>query len=109
MQKFLNRWRLAPASTLAPVVALLFTAGAGITAAQAATKLPDDVQAFLHQQEECEHWAGEEPYDDARAKEIAKAMADLHCDDARKQEQELRRRYPNDQAVVDALNERADQ
>jgi hypothetical protein len=108
MQTFLNRGRGVRASILVPVLTLLFAAGAG-TAAQAESKLPDDVQAFIKLQEECEHWAGEEPYDDARAKEIAKAMADLHCDDARKQEQELRRRYPNDQAVLDALNERADQ
>lgn len=40
---------------------------------------PSDIKEFLGRVESCNHWAGEEPYDDARRKEIEKALEEDKC------------------------------
>lgn len=42
--------------------------------------LPHDVEAFLDRRAQCEHWAGEDPYDGPRAREIESAVQRLRCD-----------------------------
>jgi len=37
------------------------------------------VTRFLERAEMCEHWMGEEPYDDARRAEIDRNLGDLRC------------------------------
>lgn len=37
------------------------------------------VTRFLERAEMCEHWMGEDPYDDARRAEIDRNLTDLRC------------------------------
>ena len=64
--------------------------------------LPKAVAAFVERQGLCTHWRGEEPYDAARAREIAlnerRACRGLERERAR-----LRRIHRNDPAVLAAL------
>ena len=66
---------------------------------------PHEVRRFLNRYDECEHWRGEEAPagDKARAAEIAKG-ADSACTGNDRRLSELRRRYRNQAAVVDALS-----
>ena len=52
-----------------------------IVAAFASANLPTDISSILDRQQQCAHWAGEEPYDKARAHAIATAMTKLRCED----------------------------
>jgi hypothetical protein len=65
--------------------------------------LPDDVKRLIERRDECHHWAGEEPYDKARAKQINKAMENLKCDSIEREVTAMRRKYPADAAVESAL------
>ena len=63
----------------------------------------EDVKRLIERRDECHHWAGEEPYDKARTKQIEKAMADLRCDSMDRDVTALRRKYATDAAVQSAL------
>jgi hypothetical protein len=65
--------------------------------------LPEDVKRLIERRGECHHWAGEEPYDKARAKQIDKAMAELRCDGIDRDVAALSRKYRADAAVQSAL------
>jgi hypothetical protein len=41
----------------------------------AGPEVPDEVAALIARWESCQHWAGEEPYDDERRREIAAGVA----------------------------------
>jgi hypothetical protein len=68
-----------------------------------AKSLPRDVRAFIERKSECNHWAGEDPYDAARGKEIERAVARLKCEALDRDEANLKRRYAKDAAVHKAL------
>lgn len=51
----------------------------------------------------CTHFAGEEPYDAARRREIATAMKKYRCVSLDKDEAALRKRYKDNAAVLDVL------
>lgn len=74
----------------------------------AAPQLPADVQAFIDRQQECDHWTGEEPYDQERRKEIETAIDELGCAAIDKDEQALRQRYKDDKVVIKALDDSAE-
>ena len=78
---------------------LLCARGAGA----ADDTLPVDVKRLVDRRAECHHWAGEEPYDKARARQIDKAMNRLKCDDIEKEVENMRAKYPTDAAVKAAL------
>jgi hypothetical protein len=67
--------------------------------------LPKDVAAVVDRHLECIHWAGEEPYDKARAREMARATIRLKCDSLDRDEAALLKRYPNDPNVAKALHD----
>lgn len=71
--------------------------------APATVQLPHDVEALLDRRAQCEHWAGEEPYDGARAREIEAAVQRLHCDSLEADESRIRLRYDRNQLVIKAL------
>ena len=73
--------------------------------ATAAPKLPADVQAWLSRFEQCEHWAGEEPYDEARGKEIDAAFEKLNCKNISADAEKLEQRYKNNAAVIKAMKD----
>jgi hypothetical protein len=67
--------------------------------------LPKDAAAVVNRHLECIHWAGEEPYDKARAREMARATKRLKCDSLDRDEAALLKRYANDPKVVKAVHD----
>ena len=71
----------------------------------ASTNWSDDAVArFVERAEMCEHWAGEEPYDDARRAEIDRNLTDLRCTTIRRDGEALklsRRDRPEDVRRID--------
>ncbi len=43
-------------------------------------KCSEEISKYLESVESCNHWAGEEPYDDARGAEIEAALKELNCE-----------------------------
>jgi hypothetical protein len=68
-----------------------------------AKALPHDVRVFIARKSECNHWAGEEPYDAARGKEIERAVARLKCGALDKDEAAIKRRYSRNATIRKAL------
>lgn len=64
--------------------------------------MPADVQAFLARENTCQHFAGEEPYDDERRRELEEASA-KYCEGREKIFTELVARHRGDCAVRAAL------
>ncbi|HEY3949398.1 hypothetical protein [Phenylobacterium sp.] len=55
--------------------------------------LPKDVRVHIDRAINCGHWAGEEPYDAARRREIERALRSLHCEVFDAEAKRLRRKY----------------
>lgn len=70
---------------------------------------PPDAVDFMQRWAMCAHWAGEEAYDDERAREIRRAVRALRCDRLERDESSLRRKYANRPAVLRALSVGKDQ
>jgi hypothetical protein len=65
---------------------------------------PQPVVAFIQRKSACDHWAGEEPYDKARAAEMARAERRLRCAALDHDEFALRHRYRPNSHVLRALD-----
>ena len=65
-------------------------------------ELPADVIKFKQRRDICDHWRGEEPYDDERAKAIEEAW-DSSCPGSDKALALLKAKYKNNQAVLKVL------
>ncbi|KTC35784.1 MAG: SH3 domain-containing protein [Pseudomonas sp.] len=65
-------------------------------------QLPADATALLQRYEECQHFAGEEPYDAERRAELEKAVKDT-CTGLDRQLAKLRQQYKDDPDVLQAL------
>jgi len=65
---------------------------------------PPPVRAFVARKLECHHWAGEEPYDKARIREIRRAFRHLKCDTLDKDKAFLRKTYAPVDAAMEALD-----
>ena len=64
----------------------------------------DAVARFVERAQMCEHWAGEEPYGDARRAEIDRNLNDLRCTTIRRDGEALklsRRDRPHDVRRID--------
>ena len=64
----------------------------------------DAVTRFVERAQMCEHWMGEEPYDDARRAEIDRNLNDLRCTTIRRDGEALklsRRDRPHDVRRID--------
>ncbi|MBF0664524.1 MAG: hypothetical protein IR159_03085 [Brevundimonas sp.] len=85
---------------------LVFGAAAVALAGCADPTWSDDaVTRFVERAEMCEHWAGEEPYDDARQAEIDRNLNDLRCTTIRRDGEALklsRKDRPEDLGRIDA-------
>jgi hypothetical protein len=62
------------------------------------TPLPADVQRFVAQREQCDHFRGEEPYDRQRARFIAQQVR-RHCTGTDRRLAALKRKYEGQAAV----------
>ncbi len=71
----------------------------------AAAKVPKDVLSLTTRIRDCNHWAGEEPYDQPRAAEIAKAMKQLRCDRLDSDEKKIREKYKSNKEVLEAIDQ----
>ncbi len=65
--------------------------------------MPREVARFLERRMDCDHWAGEEPYDAARRREIEANIRDLRCEMIERDEKRLRKRYAGKPAVLRML------
>ncbi|UJR62327.1 hypothetical protein [Dickeya zeae] len=68
--------------------------------------LPDDVQRFLDNAEECQYLSGEwdSTLPKSRQREIEREV-DKYCKPAKKQQKELRNKYKGNQAIEGKLSE----
>jgi hypothetical protein len=66
--------------------------------------VPKQVKLFNKRQIDCNHWAGEEPYDKERAKEINAAITKLRCDAWEGEERRLGKKYGARASVIDSIN-----
>lgn len=64
---------------------------------------PKEVAVLVERIAMCTHFAGEEPYDAARRKEISAAMRRYRCDRLDKDEAALRKRHASSPDVQDVL------
>ncbi|MCA7014850.1 hypothetical protein LF934_19650 [Dickeya dadantii] len=71
-----------------------------------AVKLPDDVQRFLNNAEECQYLSGEwdSSLPKSRQREIEREV-DKYCKPAKKQQNALRHKYKGNQQIEDKLSE----
>lgn len=88
-----------------PVLAVVALALSGCATASWSD---DAVTRFVERGEMCEHWMGEEPYDDARRAEIDGNLRDLRCTTIRRDGEALklsRRDRPEDVRRIEAVLE----
>ena len=70
---------------------VLGTAAAAVLSGCASVSYSDDaVTRFVERAQMCEHWMGEEPYDDARRAEIDRNLGDLRCTTVRRDGEALK-------------------
>ena len=87
---------------------VLFTALLVPALVRADNDTPTDVATFLERSDECEHWAGEEPYDAARRKEIEQAVKKLKCETVDDDRGALLKKYKDTPSVTTLLNNSAE-
>src|SRR5215469_9289159 len=67
--------------------------------------MPAPVAEFIERAANCNHWAGEEPYDADRAKEISNALSELRCSHLDADQASLLKRYKGNAKVERAVRE----
>jgi hypothetical protein len=70
--------------------------------------LPGDVRVHIDRERNCNHWAGEEPYDADRRRQINSALRQLHCERLEREGRTLRRRYAHAPEILKALRDNRD-
>lgn len=75
-----------------------------VTAALAQAKLPPEVARYVEKRDGCDHFRGEEPYDEERRQFLLKRMTEL-CVGTDKRLAALKKKYRNDAAVMKKLDE----
>jgi hypothetical protein len=66
-------------------------------------RMPLDVRRFIERRQSCDHWAGEEPYDRDRARQIDSALRRDRCDTIDRTEVRLRRRHARRRDIIRAI------
>ena len=83
---------------------LVLASALAVTGCATASYSDDAVTRFVERAEMCAHWAGEEPYDDARRAEIDRNLTDLRCTTIARDGEALklsRRERPEDLRRID--------
>lgn len=62
--------------------------------------MPADVSDFIRRAVTCNHWAGEEPYDEERRAQMAEAVASLRCRELDADQRALARQYDGNAEVL---------
>ncbi|WP_188151462.1 hypothetical protein [Teredinibacter waterburyi] len=67
-------------------------------------KLPDDVLSFTEKRDGCDHFRGEEPYDEGRRQSLEENMIEL-CTGTDAELSQLKEKYKNNASVTQVLSE----
>ncbi len=65
--------------------------------------MPKDAVALIERIAECNHWSGEEPYDQERAEQIRKAVKKSRCGSLDSVEQTIEQKYKRNKKVLEAI------
>jgi hypothetical protein len=84
------------------VLVLGATLACGEAVAQAAKPLPPDVARFAERRDGCDHFRGEEPYDEERRAFLEQRLREL-CTGTDRALARLKRKYRDDPAVMAVL------
>jgi hypothetical protein len=71
----------------------------------AAMTVPASIDSYIDRRQSCVHWAGEEPYDARRARQIESALRRDRCDRIDSDERRLRRRYSGQPDLLRLIDE----
>jgi hypothetical protein len=82
-----------------PILALVLVS----SLVYAKPKFPSDVVELIDRNQDCTHFAGEEPYNEERAAEIQKAMRQLKCASIEKEKEKLIKKYRGNGEIVKAI------
>ena len=93
---------MAVATSSASASAVVAVAAAYERDASSVEAMPAEVQAFIEARDECDHWRGEEPYDDDRAREITNAINNT-CNGSDRKLAGLRQKYQDQPHIMQAL------
>lgn len=66
--------------------------------------MPPDVSEFIRRAVICNHWAGEEPYDDDRREQIDRAVKSMGCLELDADQKALRSQYANQGEVLKRIS-----
>jgi hypothetical protein len=66
--------------------------------------LPTDAVEIIERIVGCNHWAGEEAYDEERRKEIMNAVTELRCEDVNSDTDKISEKYSSNNRVVEAIS-----
>ena len=80
-------------------LALLFT-----IEAHAQSAWPADVQHFIERRDACDHFRGEDPYDEERSKFLQQKMTEF-CNGTDQELSRLKTKYRTDKRITATLNE----
>ena len=72
-------------------------------ASDQADKWPADVASFIEQRDLCDHFRGEEPYDEERRKFLEKNIIEL-CTGTDSELANLKKKYQGNSAVIERLS-----
>src|SRR5215471_20496803 len=72
--------------------------------AAAQSRFPADVERFIESRDICDHFRGEEPYDQERREFLHQRLAEF-CVGTDKQLAELKQKYRSNKAVMEKLNQ----
>jgi hypothetical protein len=67
--------------------------------------MPTDVSDFIRRAVVCNHWAGEEPYDDDRRAQINAAVSSLRCRELDADQATLRKQYAGQNEILRRINQ----
>jgi hypothetical protein len=67
--------------------------------------MPPDVSEFIRRAVICNHWAGEEPYDDDRREQINRAVKRMGCLELDADQKALRSRYASQGEVLKRISQ----
>ena len=87
---------------LEPSSALIFPVTAVAVPDSSETPLPEDIASFKHRRDLCDHFRGEDPYDEERRKFLEENMRS-YCTGTDKELASLKAKYKNNRRVMDIL------
>ena len=71
--------------------------------ATAQTRFPAEVERFISRRDKCDHFRGEEPYDEERREFLHRRMVEF-CGGTDRELAELKQKYQGNKAVTERLN-----